>query len=587
MVMKRNRKKLAILSFAAGIAAILTIAFAFREESGDFKLVKNLDIYYSLFRELNTFYVDDIDPDKLVKTSIDEMLQILDPYTVYYPESELDDFRFMTTGKYGGIGSLIRRSGDYTVLTQIYKGFPADIAGLKAGDILKEINGRSLKELAVDKVSDRLKGDPDTEVTIKIERDGDEFIKTLVRKRIAIPSVPYYGMLDSETGYIRFTNFTQDCSKDVKEALVSLKSEHNALKIILDLRSNPGGLLPEAVDVVNLFVGPGEVVVSTKGKVSNYDHTYKTTRQAVDEDIPLVVMINRNSASAAEIVAGAIQDLDRGVIAGQRSYGKGLVQISRPLSYNTTLKVTTAKYYIPSGRCIQALDFSNRNEDGSVGHIPDSLISEYETKNGRIVKDGGGIVPDYSVEAPQLSQLATELFIRQYIFDFATMFSWRNEKIAGPDEYSLSEAEYQSFGKFLEERGFSYETASQDALDRLIEVARREKYYESNESLFDELKGNMEQNLFNDLHLFREEIIKLLENEIVGRYYYEEGLIKHIIKSDEQINRALEIINDNKLYSSALTGDSVVLSSGPLTLNSKTYQPSLRILRNGEAEISC
>jgi len=567
MVMKRNRKKLAILSFAAGIAAILTIAFAFREESGDFKLVKNLDIYYSLFRELNTFYVDDIDPDKLVKTSIDEMLQILDPYTVYYPESELDDFRFMTTGKYGGIGSLIRRSGDYTVLTQIYKGFPADIAGLKAGDILKEINGRSLKELAVDKVSDRL--------------------KTLVRKRIAIPSVPYYGMLDSETGYIRFTNFTQDCSKDVKEALVSLKSEHNALKIILDLRSNPGGLLPEAVDVVNLFVGPGEVVVSTKGKVSNYDHTYKTTRQAVDEDIPLVVMINRNSASAAEIVAGAIQDLDRGVIAGQRSYGKGLVQISRPLSYNTTLKVTTAKYYIPSGRCIQALDFSNRNEDGSVGHIPDSLISEYETKNGRIVKDGGGIVPDYSVEAPQLSQLATELFIRQYIFDFATMFSWRNEKIAGPDEYSLSEAEYQSFGKFLEERGFSYETASQDALDRLIEVARREKYYESNESLFDELKGNMEQNLFNDLHLFREEIIKLLENEIVGRYYYEEGLIKHIIKSDEQINRALEIINDNKLYSSALTGDSVVLSSGPLTLNSKTYQPSLRILRNGEAEISC
>ena len=576
--------KLAIISFAAAIIVILTIAFSFGQESRDFKLVKNLDIYFSLFRELNAFYVDDIDPDKLVKTSIDEMLQILDPYTVYYPESELDDFRFMTTGKYGGIGSLIRRSGDYTVLTQIYKGFPADLAGLKAGDLLKEIDGWSLKGLAVDKVSDRLKGDPDTEVTIKIERDGNEFIKTLVRKRIAIPPVPYYGMLDSETGYIRFTNFTQDCNKDVKKALVSLKSDHKATKIILDLRSNPGGLLPEAVDIVNLFVGPGEVVVSTRGKVSNYDHTYKTTRQAVDEDIPLVVMINRNSASAAEIVAGAIQDLDRGIVIGQRSYGKGLVQISRPLSYNTTLKVTTAKYYIPSGRCIQALDFSHRNEDGSVGHIPDSLISEYVTKNGRMVKDGGGIVPDYSVETAQLGQLATELFLRQYIFDFATKYSWRNENVAGPGEFSLSDKEYQSFGKFLEERGFSYETASQNALDRLIEIARREKYYESNENLFEELKGKLEQNLYYDLHLFREEITKLLEDEIVGRYYYEEGLIRHIINTDEQIIRALEIINDNRLYSSTLTGDSGALSSEPITLNTKIPQPSPR---NGEAEISC
>jgi carboxyl-terminal processing protease len=318
------------------------------------------------------------------------MLKILDPYTVYYTESEGDEVSFMTTGKYGGIGSLVRGGGEYAVVSLIYKGFPADVAGIKSGDRLIKADGVSLKGFSTDLVSEKLKGNPGTIIKLTVERNGAEMDFSVKREKIVIPSVPYFGMIDSRTGYIRFTSFTQNCSEEVKNALVSLKN-NNPQQIILDLRGNPGGLLTEAVDIVNLFVGTGNEIVSTKGKIKQFDEAFKTTKSAVDEKIPLAVIINRGSASAAEIVAGAIQDLDRGVVVGQRSYGKGLVQITRPLSYNTQLKVTTAKYYIPSGRCIQALDFSHPNEDGSVGIIPDSLISEFKTRNGRVVKDGGGI----------------------------------------------------------------------------------------------------------------------------------------------------------------------------------------------------
>ena len=559
------------------VAGTFSAAFL-KNESKDFKLVKNLDIYYSLFRELNAFYVDDIDPDILVKTSIDEMLKTLDPYTVYYSEQDIDDFQFMTTGKYGGIGSLIRISGDYAILTQIYKGFPADLAGLKAGDILKSINGESLKGLPVTKVSDILKGDPNTEITITFERQGVDIEKKITRKRVAIPPVPYYGMIGKDIGYIRFTNFTQNCTREVKQALVTLKKDSLASKIILDMRSNPGGLLTEAVEIVNLFVGPGQEVVRTRGKVNKYDATHKTTKQAVDEDIPLVVMINRNSASASEIVAGAIQDLDRGVVVGQRSYGKGLVQISRPLSYNTKLKVTTAKYYIPSGRCIQALDFSHRNEDGSVGYIPDSLISEFKTKNGRIVKDGGGLIPDYSVETIQLSQVATELFLRSFIFDFATKYFWDHESIDVPGQFSLSDQDWIDFADYLESREFSYNNSTEGALDVLTTTAKREKYYEINRDLFDKLKEKLEHNLGNDLKLFRDEITRLLEDEIIGRYYYEDGVIRHTINDDKQISKAVEILIDKIIYSSTLKGESGTLSSDPLSSTGCNVNNSLDIL---------
>lgn len=558
--MNKYRIRTLLITFAVVIISVFTTAYIFRNESKDFKLQKNLDIFYSLVRELNAFYVDELKPDKLFEAGIDRMLNELDPYTTYYTESERDDFTFMTTGKYGGIGSRIRSSGDYTVLTQIYEGFPADKAGLKAGDILKKINGESLKGLDAEGVSEKLKGEPNTEMTLLIERQGEEFEKTLTRKRVTIPPVPYYGMLDKKTAYIKFTNFTQDCSADVRNALKTLLEDQGAKKVILDVRSNPGGLLKEAVDIVNLFVGPEHEVVSTKGRVEKFDNTYETTRQAVNEDIPLVIMINRATASAAEILAGAVQDLDRGVVVGQRSYGKGLVQISRPLSYNATLKVTTAKYYIPSGRCIQAIDFSSRNEDGSVGHIPDSLTSEFETLNGRTVRDGGGIAPDYKVDPEQLSRLSTRLYIESLIFDFATEFYWANPEIEKPGNFEIGEDTYQAFENFLKERNFSYESATQNALERLDTVAKRERYYEKNKDLFEELKKRLDHNLHNDLMTFRDEITRLLEDEIMGRYYYEEGVIKHSLDSDKQLQKAIEVINDESLYVSTLKGTSGMLS---------------------------
>ncbi|MDX2413704.1 MAG: S41 family peptidase [Bacteroidales bacterium] len=549
------------------LIAFGSISLAFlQKESNDFKLVKNLDIYYSLFRELNAFYVDGIDPDKLVKTSIDNMLNTLDPYTVFYSEADIDDFRFMTTGKYGGIGSMIRGGGEYIVLTQIYKGSPADKAELKAGDRLKAIDGFSLKGLSAEKVSNKLKGEPNTEITIVIDRQGKDITLTLKRERIAIPPVPYYGMIDDEVGYIRFTNFTQNCSKDVREALINLLEKQNAKKIILDVRSNPGGLLTEAAEVVNLFVGAGQEVVTTKGKVDQYNITYKTTRQPVDVDIPLVVMINRGTASAAEIVAGAIQDLDRGVVVGQKSYGKGLVQISRPLSYNTTLKVTTAKYYIPSGRCVQALDFTHRNEDGSVGFIPDSLISEFKTKNGRTVKDGGGINPDYNADIGQLSQITTELYLRSFIFDFATDYYWSHSAPSSPEDFVFSDKDYIEFQDFLKTKEFSYETATEDALERLTTIAKREKYYDINQEIFDELKLKLDHKLDNDLNLFKDEITRLIEEEIIGRYFYEASVIKEALKKDPQLIKAIDILKDQDVYSSTLAGNSGSLSSDTLSL---------------------
>jgi carboxyl-terminal processing protease len=552
-----HMKKRFALYISAGVILLSTLllstGFLATQETRDFRIAKNLDIFYTLFRELNTFYVDEIDPDKVIKNGIDNMLRVLDPYTVYYPESDADEFSFMTTGKYGGIGSLVRKSGDYSVISVVYKGFPADKAGMKAGDILKKVDGVSLKGLTTEEVSEKLKGNPGTPIVITAERNGKESDFPMKRERIAVPPVPYYGMIDSKTGYIRFTNFTQDCSADVKNALLELKN-NNPSQIILDLRGNPGGLLTEAVEIVNLFVGSGNDVVSTKGKVKQFDETFKTTRTPVDEDIALAVIINRSSASASEIVAGAIQDLDRGVIVGQRSYGKGLVQITRPLSYNTQLKVTTAKYYIPSGRCIQALDFSHRNEDGSVGYIPDSLITEFKTKNGRPVKDGGGITPDYSVAPEPLSQLSTELYLRYFIFDFATMYYWSHPEIESPADFKFTDADYEQFKDFLASRNFSYSTSTEESLNELITVAKREKYYDLHSETFEKLQVELAHSLGQDLDVFRQEITGLLEDEIISRYFYEEGAIAWTINKDSQITRALEVLNNPEEYRSVLQG---------------------------------
>lgn len=549
----KNRRKVIIILVSLFVFSGFSTGFLIMQESRDFRLGKNMDIFFSLLREVNTFYVDEIDPDKVIKSGIDNMLKTLDPYTVYYPEEETDDLSFMTSGKYGGIGSLVRSNGDYVIVSEVYKGFPADLAGIKAGDLLKKVDGISLKGYSTDKVSDKLKGNPGTDISVTIERNGAEKDFKLKREKIAIPPVPYYGMIDSRTGYIRFTNFTQNCIDDVKNALVSLK-DSSAQQIILDLRSNPGGLLTEAVDIVNLFVGPGNEVVSTKGKVKQFDETFKTEKAAVDEKIPLAVIINRGSASASEIVAGAIQDLDRGVIIGQRSFGKGLVQITRPLSYNTQLKVTTAKYYIPSGRCIQARDFSHPNEDGSVGIIPDSLIKEFKTKNGRIVKDGGGIAPDIDIQPEALSQVATELYLRNHIFDFATAYYWAHPEISTPESFSFTDKDFNDFKDFLKNRNFSYKTLTEESLNDLIDVAKREKYYTSHEDLFKTLEKDLSHSLDEDLNTFRTEITELLEDEIIRRYFYESGAIGATIRKDEQVIKALEVLNDRKIYESVLSG---------------------------------
>jgi carboxyl-terminal processing protease len=565
MVMKKIVTRKITIIFTLLFLGGISTAFLINQETRDFRIAKNLEIFFSLFRELNTFYVDEIDPDKLIKASLDNMLKTLDPYTVYYPETEVDEFTFLTTGKYGGIGSLIRNQGDYVVITEVYKGFPADKAGIRAGDLLKKVDGTSLSGFSTDRVSEKLKGNPGTDISLTIERNGKESDYLIKREKIAIPPVPYYGMIDSKTGYIRFSSFTQNCIEDVKKALISLKA-NNPQQIVLDLRSNPGGLLTEAVDIVNLFVGQGNEVVSTKGKVKQFDESFKTTKSAIDEKIALAVLINRGSASASEIVAGAIQDLDRGIIVGQRSYGKGLVQITRPLSFNTQLKVTTAKYYIPSGRCIQALDFSHPNKDGSVGIIPDSLISEFKTRNGRIVKDGGGITPDFAVSPEPLSQIATELYLRNYIFDFATKYYWAHQDIKTIDQFSFTDQDYTDFQTFLKGRNFSYKTVTEESLDELIGNAKKEKYYEMHKDLFTELEKTIVNNMDYDLTTFKSEITELLEDEIIGRYFYEEGAIAWTIKKDEQLYKALEVLNDKSKYEAVLKGKA---GSIMVTVNNK------------------
>jgi carboxyl-terminal processing protease len=566
--MKRIRSARFIMVTIILIVAGVSVSFLSTQETRDFKIAKNLDIFLTLFRELNTFYVDELVPDKLVKTGIDNMLKTLDPYTVYYPESEGDEVAFMTTGKYGGIGSLVRGGGEYVVISLVYKGFPADVAGIKTGDILKKVDGVSLKGVGTDVVSEKLKGNPGTIINLTIERNGKEMDFAVKREKIVVPTVPYFGMVDSNTGYIRFISFTQNSTDDVRKALTELKNK-NASRIILDLRGNPGGLLTEAVDVVNLFVGSGNEIVSTKGKVKQFDESFKTTKTAIDEKIPLAVIINRGSASAAEIVAGAVQDLDRGVIVGQRSYGKGLVQITRPLSYNTQLKVTTAKYYIPSGRCIQALDFSHPNEDGSVGIIPDSLISEFKTRNGRVVKDGGGITPDIEVAPEILSQIATELLYRNYIFDFASVYYWLHPGIKSIEDFKFTDQDFTDFKNYLAGRKFSYRTITEMSLNELITNAKREKYYDTHKEIFSELQKELNHTLDNDLNTFRNEITGLLEDEILGRYFYEEGAIAWTIKTDEQVLKAVDILNKSLDYNSILSG-----KKGPILITAEPqYKP--------------
>jgi carboxyl-terminal processing protease len=552
-----NWKKIWIITI---IVAVVGVGFySFTQDEKNFEVAKNLDIYHTLFRELNMFYVDEVNPNKLVKTSIDEMLQSLDPYTNFISEDQMEDFRFMTTGEYAGIGALISKQNDKIIIAEPYEGFPAQKFGLKAGDILLEVEGKQTSNMDTEDVSNLLKGPAKKPVKIKAQRPGDKkpFEVEVIREKISIAAVPYYGMIDNKTAYIRLSNFTADCSKEVKDAFLELK-KNKPESLILDLRSNPGGLLMEAVKIVNMFVPKGEEIVSTRGKVKQWDKTYTATESPLDTVINIAVLTNSNSASASEIVAGAIQDLDRGIVVGTRTFGKGLVQTTRDLSYNTKLKVTTAKYYIPSGRCIQALDYTHRNEDGSVGNVPDSLISEFTTKKGRKVYDGGGVVPDVKIEPDQLSNLSIALITRYLIFDFATQFSNKNESIASPEEFKITDDIYSQFTAFVKENKFEYESESKEILEELVKSAKEEKYFGLAETEFEALKTKLEPNLDKDINQFSEEIKELLEDEIVSRYYYQKGAIRAAINDDKGILKAIETINSSTAYAAYFTPGRII-----------------------------
>ena len=548
----KSRVKVFVITAFVIISSVVFYAY----KSNNFEITKNLDIYYTLFRELNLYYVDEIDSGDMIKTSIDEMLKSLDPYTVYIPESKMEDYKFMTTGQYGGIGALIRNTGEYVIITDPYKGFPADKAGLKAGDKIVSIDGVKVKGKNSSDVSELLKGQPNTKIVLQINRPGvkKELEKEITREKITIKNVPYFGMVNDNVGYIRLSNFTSDAGKEVKQALIELKEKNNANSVILDLRGNPGGLLQEAVLISNIFVEKGQEIVTTKGKVKQWFRTYKATQQSTDTVIPLVVLVNQGSASASEIVSGVMQDLDRGVVIGTRTFGKGLVQTTRPLSYNSKLKVTTAKYYIPSGRCIQALDYQHRNEDGSVGNIPDSLITKYSTKNDRPVYDGGGITPDIKITPNRLSHISISLLTKSLIFDFATEYVLNHDTVKLPKEFEISDQAYEDFKSFLTDKEFDYTTKSESTFKELESIVKQEKYYDDVKDQFAVLKEKLAHDKQKDLFSFKNEITELLSEEIVGRHFYMEGRIEHTINHDDAVKKAVEVLNDSTLYISILEG---------------------------------
>ncbi|MEO5675213.1 MAG: S41 family peptidase [Chitinophagales bacterium] len=546
-----NKLKKSLIITALSLLAFIPIAST---TNNYFEISKNLDIFATLYKEVNTYYVDDIDPAKFMRTGINAMLETLDPYTNYISEADIEGYRFQTTGRYGGIGAIIRKAGDQIVIAEPYLNYPADKSGLRAGDILLEVEGKSTKGKEVDDVSKILKGAPGTEVKLVIQRAGEKgtTAKTLTREEVKVSSVPYHGMLEGNIGYIRLTQFTEGCGQEVADALKDLESKIELKGVVFDLRSNPGGLLNEAVNVSNVFIDKGKEIVSTKGKVKEWDKQYNALNNAVDSQIPLVILTNSGSASASEIVTGVAQDYDRAVIVGQRTYGKGLVQTTRQLSYGTQLKVTTAHYYTPSGRSIQSLDYSHRNEDGSVGRIPDSLKHAFKTTGGRVVFDGGGIDPDFKMDAEKLSPITVSLLQKNLIFDYATDYRMKHEVIEPAKDFHLPDAEYNDFIKWLSTKEYDYSTKSEEAMKDLKEKAQKEEYWDAIQSDFNHLQNEMNHDKDKDLNKNKNEIRQMLEEEIAVRYFYQNGRIEASLKQDPEVKKAIEILNSPDIYNKAL-----------------------------------
>ncbi len=553
MALKKVNRKFKIIIAAIVISVFSFASFSFIDK--DFEYVKNLDIFASMFREVNLYYVDSIDPGKLMKKGIDEMLNSLDPYTNYIPESEIDDYRFITTGQYGGIGAVIRQKGEYVVISEPYEGYPAQKNGLLAGDMILKIDGVTAKNKKTDEISHKLKGTPGSQVKLLILRDGNNspFEKTVTREEIKVKSVPYYGMIRSGIGYIKLNSFTESASKEISTALKEMKSDGNLRGLVLDIRGNPGGLLNEAVNVSNIFIEKGKEIVSTKGKIIEKNKIYKSINEAIDKDLPIAVLVNSGSASASEIVSGALQDFDRAVIIGQRTFGKGLVQTTRPLSYNTQVKITTSKYYIPSGRCIQALDYSHRNDDGSVGKIPDSLVTTFKTSAGRTVYDGGGILPDVITATKKLSNISISLLNKNIIFDYATYYHRMHPQNTITD-ISLTDEDFVDFQKYISTKDYDFTTKSEKSLEDLRKNAEEEKYYSDLKNELDSLQSKLAHNKQDDVVKYKDEIISLIEEEVASRYFYQSGRIKESLSHDNELEKAIEVLNNSVYYSGILSG---------------------------------
>ena len=536
----------------APVALVAALSFT-KPAERYFEIAKNLDIFATLFKEVNALYVEEVNPNKLVRTGIDAMLGSLDPYTNYIPEDEVEDFRTVNTGQYGGIGAITREIGERTVVTMLMEGYGAQKGGLKIGDEIIKIDNISLSKLTREESGQVMKGQVGTPVSLTVKRIGVEEPITLQfkRERIKLTNVPYSGMVDNDIAYIQLSDFTPDAAKEVKNALVRLK-EQGAKAVILDLRGNPGGLLIEAVNITNLFIPKGKLVVSTKGKIPENNLSYETLNLPVDTEIPVTVLINRGSASASEIVAGTLQDYDRGLVIGEKSYGKGLVQVSRPLSYNSQLKVTTAKYYTPTGRCIQVLDYGHRRDDGSVGSIPDSLKKSFKTTNGRVVYDGGGIDPDIKTQTLEAHMLTQVLFEKGFLFDYATQYAFKHSEPVDPKIFSLSDEEYQQFLNWMKTKNYSYKSYMEYQLQQFTEEAKKEKYYSELKGQLDLVSARIAESKKNELVIHKDEIKMLLEEDIVSRYQLEKGSVESGFKYDKDIKKAAEVLRNTSQYKKLL-----------------------------------
>lgn len=537
-------------------AGISVSAQAQEKKDNHFEVSKNLEIFNSLVKEVEMFYVDSIDVDKTVRRGIDAMLGGLDPYTEYIPEQEMSDFKQMVTGEYGGIGAYIRQRNEKgnVMIIEPFEGMPAAVAGLKAGDRILAIDTTDVTHFKNDKVSELLKGVPNSKMTLTIQRPGEKKPRKfeIVRKQVQINQVTWYGVRGDGIGYIYLKSFTDKCAQEVKDAFLDLKENHHIKGLILDLRNNGGGVLESAVQIVGMFVPKGSVVLSTKSKYSQLDRTYRTSNEPIDLEIPMAVLVNGNSASASEIVSGSLQDMDRAILIGQRSFGKGLVQSTRDLPYNGSLKVTISKYYIPSGRCIQQLDYTHRKADGSVAAIPDSLTKVFHTANGRPVRDGGGVRPEFEVKEDKLPTLMYYLAVDTVFADFVTEWAQQHKEIPSVEEFSVSDEDFEALKKYAKEKGFTYDRQSEKALKNLKEIAEFEGYLDNDSTWFKELETKLTPDLNRDFDRFKKEVRRLLETEIVKRYYYQKGELLSGLKEDKVLQKALDVLSDDSLYKETL-----------------------------------